>query len=232
MLDDFDQVFWDPGHRFVRSADDIRIFVKSKRAAPWVLGQATKVLESGLKLKVNQEKSVINPASVATRLGFGFYFTKTGVKIKITARAFRRMNQRIRALTSRKWSVSMEYRIEQLNRYVRGWMGYSRLSQTPGRFANLDQWFRRRMRQIRSKQCKNPRTRTANLRRLGVRPDKAYQGDNSSRAYWRTAGSPILTRALPNEYWVDSGLILFRDAWDRFQRASEPPYARPAGTVV
>lgn len=232
MLDDFDQVFWDRGHRFARYADDIRIFVKSKRAAQRVLVQATKVLESDLKLRVNREKSVINPASVATLLGFGFYSTKAGVKIRIAAKAFKRMKARIKALTSRKWSVSMEYRIEQLNRYVRGWMGYFRLSQTPGKFSDLDQWFRRRMRQILWKQWKRIRTRIAQMQRLGVRPDLAYQWGMSSRAYWRIAASPVLARALPNQYWVDVGLILFRDAWDRFQRPSEPPYARPARTVV
>lgn len=232
MLDDFDQEFWGRGHRFVRYADDIRVFVKSKRAAQRVLVQATKVLESDLRLRVNREKSVINPASVATLLGFGFYFTKTGVKIRIAAKAFKRMKRRIKELTSRKWSVSMEYRTERLNRYVRGWMGYFRLSQTPRKFSDLDEWFRRRMRQVLWKQWKRPRTRVVNLRRLGIRPDLAYQWGMSSRAYWRIAGSPVLQRALPNQYWVDIGLILFRDAWDRFQRPSEPPYARPARTVV
>ena len=232
MLDDFDQEFWNRGHRFVRYADDIRIFVKSKRAAQRVLVQATKVLESDLRLRVNREKSVINPASVATLLGFGFYFTKTGVKIKIAAKAFKRMKQRIKELTSRKWSVSMEYRIQQLNCYVRGWMGYFRLSQTPRKFAEIDTWFRRRMRQIRWKEWKLPRTRVMNLRKLGIRRDLAYQWGMSSRAYWRIAKSPVLHRALPNEYWEGQGLLLLRPAWDRFQRPSEPPYARPARTVV
>ena len=232
MLDDFDQEFWSRGHRFVRYADDIRIFVKSKRSAERVLDQATKVLETDLKLRVNREKSVINPATVATLLGFGFYFTKAGVKIRIAPKAFRRMKERIRELTSRKWGVSMEYRIQQLNRYVRGWMGYFRLSQTPRKLSDLDEWFRRRMRQIRWKQWKRIRTRIAKLQRLGIRPDLAYQWGQSSRAYWRIAGSPVLQRAMPNQYWVDEGLTLFRDAWDRFQRPSEPPYARPARTVV
>lgn len=232
MLDDFDQEFWGRGHRFVRYADDIRVFVKSKRSAERVLDQATKVLETDLKLRVNREKSVIHPATVATLLGFGFYFTKAGVKTRIAPKAFKRMKDRIRELTSRKWGVSMEYRIQQLNRYVRGWMGYFRLSQTPRKLSDLDEWFRRRMRQIRWKQWKRIRTRIAKLQRLGIRPDLAYQWGQSSRAYWRIAGSPVLQRAMPNQYWVDEGLILFRDAWDRFQRPSEPPYARPARTVV
>lgn len=232
MLDDFDQEFWGRGHRFVRYADDIRVFVKSRRAAERVLDRATKVLETGLKLRVSRQKSTINPASVATLLGFGFYFAKGGVKIRIAPKAFKRMKDRIRVLTSRKWSISMADRIQQLNRYVRGWMGYFRLSQTPRKFSDLDEWFRRRMRQIRWKEWKRPRTRVAKLRKLGIRPNLAYQWGMTSRAYWRIAGSPILQRALPNQHWVEEGLLLFHTAWDRFQRPSEPPYARPARTVV
>ncbi|WP_262495311.1 group II intron reverse transcriptase/maturase [Paeniglutamicibacter gangotriensis] len=217
MLDDFDQEFWGRGHCFVRYADDIRLFLKSKRAAVRVLDQATRVLEGRLSLWVNRQKSTINSAKVATLLGFGFYFVKGGVKIRIAPKAFKRMKDRIRALTWRKWSVSMGYRIDQLNRYVRGWMGYFRLSETPKKFSELDKWFRRRMRQIRWKEWKRPRTRVANLRKLGIRADLAYQWGMSSRAYWRIAGSPILKRALPNEHWVDQGLLLFRQAWDRFQ---------------
>ncbi|GFG91685.1 reverse transcriptase domain-containing protein [Mycobacterium bourgelatii] len=51
MLDDFDQEFWARGHRFVRYADDIRVFVKSKRAAERVLEQGTRLLEQRLKLR-------------------------------------------------------------------------------------------------------------------------------------------------------------------------------------
>lgn len=233
MLDDFDQQFWGRGHRFVRYADDIRVFVKSKRAAARVLDQATRVLEQGLKLRVNRQKSSINPASVATLLGFGFYFARGGVvKVRIAPKALQRLKVRIRALTSRRWSVSMGYRIQQLNLFIRGWMGYFRLAETPRKLKDLDEWFRRRMRQIRWKEWKRPRTRVAQLRRLGIRPDLAYQWGMSSRAYWRIAKSPILHRALPTEYWVAHGLIFLRPAWDRFQRPSEPPYARPARTVV
>ena len=218
MLDDFDQEFFSRGHRFVRYADDIRVFVKSKRAAERVLDQATKVLEQRLKLKVNRQKSVINPANVATLLGFGFYFVKgSKVGIRVAPKAWLRMKRRIRDLTSRRWSVSMGYRIGELNKYVRGWMGYFRLAMTNKRFSNLDQWFRRRLRQIRWKEWKRPRTRVANLRRLGIVKDTAYQWGNSSRAYWRVAGSPILKRALPNSYWEDLGVLFFRRAWDRFR---------------
>lgn len=212
MLDDFDQEFWGRGHRFVRYADDIRIFVRSKRAAERVLEQAGKVLEGRLRLRVNRQKSTISPANVATLLGFGFYFTARGVKIRVAPKAFARVKARLRVLTSRRWSVSMAYRITVLNRFVRGWMGYFRLAETPRKFADLDEWFRRRMRQIRWKEWKRPRTRVRRLRSLGVCADLARQWGMSSRGYWRIAKSPILHRALPSSYWDDLGLLVFRRA--------------------
>ena len=33
MLDDLDRELWERGHRFVRYADDLRVFVRSERAA-------------------------------------------------------------------------------------------------------------------------------------------------------------------------------------------------------
>lgn len=218
FLDDYDQEFWRRGVRFVRYADDIRVFVKSKRAAKRALLQATRVLEEGLRLRVNQTKSKIEPATRATLLGYGFYFVKSGVKLRVAPKAWQRMKMRVRELTSRRRSIAMEYRVEVLNRYVRGWMAYFRLADTPGRFEEIDQWFRRRLRQIRWKEWKLPRTRVRMLIRLGIPAHQAYQWGNGSRAYWRVAGSPVLTRALPNVYWRSLGVVFFQAAWGRYRR--------------
>jgi len=217
MLDDFDQLMWSRGHRFVRYADDIRVFVKSKRAAKRVLDQSTKVLEEDLKLKVNRQKSQINPATVATLLGYAFFFTASGVKLRVAPDALKRAKTRLRQLTSRKWSISMSARIKRLNRYIRGWMAYFRLADTPNKFTSLDEWFRRRMRQIRWKEWKRPRTRVANLERLGIRPAMAWQWGMTSKAFWRIAKSPILHRALPTKYWQTLGLLFLHDAWRHYR---------------
>ncbi|MGD9621773.1 MAG: group II intron maturase-specific domain-containing protein [Mycolicibacterium sp.] len=133
-----------------------------------------------------------------------------------TPKAWQRAKARVRVLTSRRWSVAMEYRIARLNQYVRGWMGYFRLADTPRKFRELDEWFRRRMRQIRWKEWKRPRTRVVRLRALGIRADLARKWGMTGRGYWRIAGSPILSRALPNQYWEQQGLITFHHAWARF----------------
>lgn len=232
MLDDFDQEFWDRGHRFVRYADDIRIFVKSERAAQRAFEQSVTLLEGRLKLKVNRAKSSIQVAATAMLLGFAFFRRDSQVKVKVAPAALVRARNRLRELTSRRWSVSMAYRLMRINDYIRGWMGYFRLSEAASVFRSLDRWLRRRLRQVLWVQWKNGSTRAENLRKLGIAADEAGKMGHSSRGYWRVARSPIIHRALPNEYWVKRGLLTFEDAWTRFHRPSEPPYARPARTVV
>jgi len=220
MLDDLDRELWDRGLRFVRYADDVRIFVRSKRAALRVLDSVTKVIEDRLHLLVNREKSKVVPASVMTMLGFGFYFIRGGkVRVRADPKAIERLKTRIKELTSRRRSIAMDERIAQINRYVVGWMGYFRLADTPKVFAVLDKWFRHRMRQIRWKEWKRPATRRANLRKLGIPERTAREWASSSKGYWRIAGSVVLQTALPNSYWDDQGLKLLNPIWQRLRSA-------------
>jgi RNA-directed DNA polymerase len=220
MLDDLDRELFERGHRFVRYADDIRIFVRSRRAAQRVLDSVAAVIEGRLKLVVNREKSKVVPASVMAMLGFGFYFARGGkVKVRVDPKALERLKMRIREMTSRRWSIAMDERVVRINRYVTGWMGYFQLADTPRVFGDLDEWLRRRMRQIRWKEWKRTATRRRNLRMLGIPEQSAREWAGSSKGYWRIAGSPVLQRALPNSYWDDLGLKLLKPTWQRFRSA-------------
>jgi RNA-directed DNA polymerase len=220
MLDDLDRELWRRGLRFVRYADDVRIFVRSKRAASRVMASITKVIEERLHLVVNREKSKVVPASVMTMLGFGFYFARGGeVRIRVDPKAIARLKARIKELTSRRWSIAMDERITAINRYIAGWMGYFRLADTPKVFRELDKWLRRRMRQIRWKEWKRPATRRANLLKLGIPERSAREWAASSKGYWRIAGSAVLERALPNSYWDGQGLKLLNPTWQRLRSA-------------
>jgi len=163
MLDDLDRELFKRGHRFVRYADDVRVFVRSKRAAMRVLASVTAVVEERLKLEVNRDKSKVVPAFVMTMLGFGFFTRGGRVRIRIDRKALACWKDRIRELTSRKWSIAMDERIAKINRFRAGWMGYFQLADAPRVFSDLDEWFRRRMRQIRWKEWKRPGTRQAML---------------------------------------------------------------------
>jgi len=120
MLDDLDRELWQRGHRFVRYADDLRVFVRSERAAQRVFGSVCGVIGRRLKLKVNREKSSIRHAAQATLLGFGFLLTGSQVRIWVAPKAIKRLKDQLRILTGRSWRVSMDYRIGRLNRFTTG----------------------------------------------------------------------------------------------------------------
>jgi group II intron reverse transcriptase/maturase len=220
MLDDLDRELWARGHRFVRYADDVRVFVRSKRAAHRVLDSVTDVVERRLKLKVNREKSSVRHAREATLLGFGFYFSRSGVKIRVDPKALKRLKDRLRELTSRRWSVSMPRRIDKLNKYTTGWMAYFALADLSHRLRELDKWLHRRMRQIRWKEWRRYSARRRNLRQLGIPDRSAREWAASSKGYWRIAGSAVLQRALPGDHWDDLGLRTLSHTWHRLKQTA------------
>jgi group II intron reverse transcriptase/maturase len=217
MLDDLDRELERRGHRFVRYADDVRVHIQSERAGQRVLTGITGFLRRRLKLPVNKVKSSVRRAAQATVLGFGFYLHH-GVMIRVAPKALRRMRARVRVLTGRSWRIAMPERVALLNRFVTGWCAYFTLAETPSTFEEADKWLRRRLRQVRWTEWKRPQARFRNLLALGISRQTAHEWANSSVGHWRMAGSPPLTRALPNAHWVHLGLIGFDAHWRRLRR--------------
>jgi RNA-directed DNA polymerase len=210
MLDDLDRELEGRGHRFVRYADDLRVYVRSERAAHRTLEGVAGYLERRLRLKVNREKSSARHAATAVLLGFGFFRVNgpgEAVVIRVDPKAMRRLRKRLRELSGRVRGISMERRIGELNRQITGWCAYFALADTPTVFGVIDKWLRRRLRQVRWVEWKRVRARIRALRVLGVPPVEAIRHGNSRLGPWRLAGSPTLSRALPNSYWTRLGLV-------------------------
>ena len=218
MLDDFDRELERRGHRFVRYADDIRIYVRSQRAGQRVLDGATQFIEKRLKLKVNRRKSGVAPALGRGLLGFRFYRRKGSdeIRVMVDDKAIKAVKVEIRRLTDRHWGVSMRYRIAALNRFIGGWCAYFAFSSTAHSLRDLDAWLRRRMRQVCWKQWKRPRTKIRMLLKLGVPRYKAFGWGLSSLGSWRVSAS-VLQWVLPTAYWNDLGLTGFVESYRRVQ---------------
>ena len=231
-LDDLDRMLEKRGHCFVRYADDITIYVASKRAAERVMVSTGEFIERRLKLRVNRGKSAVDRATRRTLLGFAFFKRGGEIKVRIDPKARKRAKDRLRALTSRSWGVSMERRIREVNSFTVGWTAYFALADTPRPFSDLDEWLRRRLRQVRWKEWKRPKTRRRNLRALGVPPQQAREWAGTRKGYWRIAGSAPLQRALPNTYWREQGLRGFIDPYGRFRDATRTAGCGPACPVV
>ena len=232
MLDDLDRELGRRGHRFVRYADDVMVYVASERAGQRVMASITQYVEARLKLRVNRRKSAIAPATKRPFLGFGFFVRDGQVKVRVDPDARKRAKGRLRRLTARSWSISMEERIRLINRFTVGWTAYFAYADTPTPFVELDEWLRRRLRQVRWKEWKRYQTRRRNLRALGIPERQAREWAGSRKGYWRVAGSWILTRTLTNAYWANLGLAGFTDNHCRLRDAARTAGCGPARPVV
>ena len=204
-LTSFDRMLESRGHKFVRYADDCNIYVKSQRAAGRVMTSCRKYLEKKLKLKVNEAKSKAGSPLRRKFLGFSLYKTGEGVGIRPHVQAIEKFKNRIRQLTSRKQGKAIPAILEALRKYTRGWLGYYSIAEMRTRIKSLNEWLRRRIRQIFWKQWKKPSARFENLKQLGIPKRKAREWANSRLGYWRIADSWILSRSLTNEYLASIG---------------------------
>lgn len=201
----FDQMLESRGHKFVRYADDCNIYVKSQRAAERVMTSCTKYLENELKLKVNQEKSKAGTPLRLKFLGFSLYKVGKRIGIRPHGKPLEKFKKKIRQLTSRKQAKPITEILKKMRSYTIGWLGYYSIANMSSRINSLNEWMRRRIRQIFWKQWKKPSARFENLKRLGIPKRKAWEWANSRLGYWRIADSWILHRSLTNEYLASIG---------------------------
>jgi RNA-directed DNA polymerase len=205
VLDELDRELERRGLRFARYADDSNIYVRSRRAGERVMESITRFITAKLKLKVNQQKSAV--ARPWERKFLGFSFTSAGIpKRRIAPKAVDRFKGRVRELTNRTRGVSMERMVEELSRYLRGWIGYFGKCETPSVLVGLEHWLRRRLRSAIWKQWKRGPARFAELRKRDVNVQLAAQTASSALGPWRLANSPALSFALPNAYFSSLGI--------------------------
>ncbi len=207
MLDDLDKELEQRGHRFVRYADDVNLYVQSRRAGERVLQSVRRFLEQKLKLKVNEKKSKVDRPARSKILGFRLFRWKDQIRIGLAPVVLKRCRQRLRSLTRRTRPGELSVLVTEINQYLRGWLGYFRLADTPSVFQELDEWLRHRLRQLLWKRWKRPQARQRNLVALGVPASWAHEASSSGRGPWRLATSPPVHQALSHTYWHHQGLL-------------------------
>jgi RNA-directed DNA polymerase len=224
VLHDLDMELERRGHRFVRYADDFVVLVRSEQAGKRVMASLTRFLKRVLRLEVNPAKSKVAPLNQCRFLGFTFRRKKIVWSEKSLA-AFRR---RVKELTGRSWGVSMEYRLEKLSEYLRGWMAYFALSEYYSPVPELDEWIRRRVRMCYWKQWKRCRKRVGELLKLGVSERQAVLTALSRKSYWHLSRT-MATQVGLNDAWLKSqGLISVRDLWISFHYPAANQSGLPA----
>ena len=206
MLDDLDKELEKRGHKFCRYADDCNIYVKSPRAGSRVLEGISKFLTRRLKLQVNKDKSATDIVSKRKFLSFSFRLGKE-LRISLAKTASNRCKAKLRRLTSRTWGIDLPERIRRINEYLRGWLQYFKLADTPSIFDKIYGWMCRRLRQCLLRQWRMPKTRFKHLVKAGLDKELAAKLAGSSKGTWRLSLTPQLHIAFGKRYWQSQGLL-------------------------
>jgi group II intron reverse transcriptase/maturase len=208
-LTPFDKEMEKRGVKFIRYADDIQLFAKSKMASLRIRDNAIKFLEKKLQLTVNKEKTKAGRAEGAKILGF--VFQTRGKKIDDSIlqlgkcvpreKSLDKLKARIREITKRNRGVSLERVIKELNSLLRGWINYYARSSIKIKLKHIMEWTRRRVRQYAYKIWKTSKNRKHQLRLLGTEEWKLKKSFLSSRSYWKMAGAinNVLTNKILQE---------------------------------
>jgi len=207
VLDDLDQELERRGLWFCRYADDCNIHVSSRRAAERVLASVRSFLEQRLKLKVNIEKSAV--ARPWERKFLGYSMTShIQPRLKVARESVRRIREKLKEQFHRAKGRRLDRFIEQeLNPILRGWGNYFQLAEVEGTFEELEQWVRRKLRQMLWRQWKRNYTRAARLIQRGLSTERAWKSAGNGRGSWWNAGASHMNEAFPKSYFDHLGLV-------------------------
>ena len=206
MLNELDKELEARGLHYVRYADDCVISVGSSAAANRVMHTVTKWIERKLGLKVNMMKTKVTKPTKLKYLGFGL--VKMGGKWEARPHqdSVKNLERKLKKLTKRSWSISMDERIRRLNWVIRGWINYFRIGMMKRNLMRIDGRLRTRMRVIIWKQWKTSKKRFWGLRKLGVPEWMAKQSvgfENHYQAVAKTVG----LRKISKEILAKRGLL-------------------------
>jgi len=215
LLNELDWELERRGHRFVRYADDMLIFCKSKRAAERTLENLIPFIERKLFLKVNRDKTEVAYVGKVKFLGYAFYINKNrDVGLRVHPKSVAKMKAKIRLVTARSNGMGYEQRKLKLKQFITGWVNYFKLADMKKLLKTIDQWLRRRIRMVIWKQWKRVRTRYTMLKKLGIVDWVAWEGANIRKGYWRAARNPIIAKAISAERLKKAGYFNFLDYYE------------------
>jgi len=220
LLNELDRELERRGHKFVRYADDMVIFCRSRRSAERTMQNIIPFIERKLFLKVNRDKSKVAHVREAKFLGYSFYVYKGEGRLRIHPRSASKMKAKIKELTSRSNGWGNERRKEALSQFIKGWIQYFRLADIKTLLSEIDEWYRRRLRMVIWKQWKRIKTRIANLFKLGIKKQKAYEWANTRKGYWHIANSHILATTITTERLRLAGYVFFTDYYSKIRVVS------------
>lgn len=219
LLDDLDKELERRGHRFCRYADDVNIYVSSRRAGQRVLDSIGKFLNRRLRLEVNRQKSAVDRPWKRKFLGFSMTWHKRP-RLKVAPSSVERLKMELKKAFRQGRGRNLGKFIEGLTPTLRGWINYFRLSEVRGIFEELDGWIRRKLRCIIWRQWKRSYARAKGLMKRGLAESRAWESAANGRGPWWSSGASHMNQAFPKTFFDRLGLVSLLDSVLKFQSNS------------
>lgn len=221
-LDKLDKELESRGLHFCRYADDVIIFVKSRKAANRVMISISNWIESNLFLKINREKSKVVKPDGASFLGFAFWNNKGVWEAKPLPDRKTRLKRKIKNVLRRKEAIGTKLGVKftKVGQICRGWINYYSIGTMKSFMKDFGKWMRHRVRMIILMQWKRPRTIIDNLQKLnrrfkqGFTFEEIFMTANNRQGLFRKSCGRVLNYLIspkvletPNEKTKRPGLI-------------------------
>jgi len=178
-------------------------------------------LEKKLKLKINDRKSAVARPQERKFLGFSFTSSSYELKIKLSKESLNNVKYRIKRITRRARRIPLSQVIEELNTYLKGWLGYFRLIEAVHVLKELDWWIRRRMRCfVMNQWIKKCSARYKGLRSLGVSEKSALSVAFSRKGPWAISNMKPVKVAMPISFFAEKGLLSLTDHYESLSKTT------------
>ena len=133
------------------------------------MGSISDFIEKRMKLIINREKSKVAKSNKVKFLGF----TIVKGTIAISKQAMEKAINKIKELTPRGTSKTIEQTIVEFNKWFIGWTEYFKLTYYPAQIQKIEARFRRRLRARIVSQQKRRKHLYSTLIKRGIKPRTA-----------------------------------------------------------
>ena len=215
VLDELDKELERRGYSFCRYADDCNIYVSSRKAAERLRKSLTNFVEKKLKLRVNQDKSAVGRPWERTFLGYSFSSDKQ-TKIEVPKKSTDKFRAKAKQLFRKGRGRNIgRFVNEKLNPLIRGWINYFKLDEESNFAIDLDKWIRHRLRDMKWRQWKRPRTRYRNMLKRGLKEETARSSAYNGRGPWWNSGKLHMNNCFRIAYFDKIGLIKMQEVIEK-----------------
>ena len=172
-----------------------------------------------MRLQVNEEKSGVRQPDEVQFLGFSFRCSRVEdgdqVAVFLSNKAERRLMTKMREMTPPNWGRSITLCMENVSRYLTGWISHFRLctSEAVLGLGVVDAHIRRRVRAIIVRQKKRPRFLYRHLKAKGVSARAAAGCAYCGKGAWVKSNRPAMTKAY-SPSWFAGRMASLKTLWN------------------